>query len=101
MLAQETHWLASFWERGRGWLGRNPDPAVALGIPLCEGERLHTLGMRFPLAIAYCDSEGQVLQVLTIPPYRIAPRVPRAAIAWELVAGGLEGVTVGETLACD
>nr|WP_309698138.1 hypothetical protein [Armatimonas sp.] len=101
VLAPEARWLGSFWARGRGWLVRPPDPTVALGIPLTEGERLHTIGMRFVLTIAYCDSHGTVLCVLTLPPFRIAPRVPGATVVWELVAGGLEGVAVGDTLACD
>ncbi|WP_395143461.1 hypothetical protein [Armatimonas sp.] len=101
VLATDARWLGSFWARGRGWLARPSDPTVALGIPLTEGERLHTIGMRFALTLAYCDSQGCVLCVLTLPPFRIAPRVPGATVAWELVAGGLEGVAVGETLACD
>ena len=101
MLATEARWLVHFWERGRGWLWRKPDPTLALGIPLSEGERLHSLGLRFPLDIAYCDASGRVLRVLKLPPLRIAPAVPGATIAWELVAGAREGLEVGEVLVCD
>jgi uncharacterized membrane protein (UPF0127 family) len=101
VLATDARWLAHFWERGRGWLARKPDPNLALGIPLAAGERLHALGMHFALDIAYCDSENRVLQVLTLSPFRIAPAVPGAVLAWELLAGKLAGVQVGESLQCD
>lgn len=101
MLATDARWLAHFWERGRGWLGRKPDPSLALGIPLTEGERLHSLGMRFALDIAYCDSEGRVLALCTLGPFQIAPTVPRAVVAWELLAGQLAGLRLGERLRCD
>ena len=101
MLATDAHWLAGFWAHGRGWLARPPDPALALGIPLTAHERLHSLGMRFSLDIAYCDRAGRILRVLTLRPFQIAPRVPGAALAWEMLAGALEGIAVGETLQCD
>ncbi len=100
-LAPKTRWLVSFWERGRGWLWRTPDPTLALGIPLTEGERLHSFGMGFALDIAYCDALGRVLCVVNLPPHRIAPAVPGAIVAWELLAGALEGLEVGEVLVCD
>ena len=101
VLASDARWLVHFWERGQGWLWRKPNPNLALGIPLNEGERLHSLGMGFPLEIAYCNAAGKVLHIITLPPLRIAPAVAGAVVAWELVAGGLEGVDVGETLLCD
>ena len=101
VLATDARWLAHFWERGRGWLARKPDPNLALGIPLTEGERLHSLGMRFALDIAYCDSEGRVLALCTLAPFQIAPAVPHAAVAWELLAGQLAGLSRGERLRCD
>ncbi|WP_309717297.1 hypothetical protein [Armatimonas sp.] len=101
VVANEARWLASFVERGRGWLARSPDPNLALGIPLSEGERLHSIGMHFPLEIAYCDAAGKVLRIVTLPPFRIAPAVAGAVVAWELVPGKLEGITVGERLLCD
>ncbi|MCX6366252.1 MAG: DUF192 domain-containing protein [Armatimonadetes bacterium] len=102
-MASDARWLASFVERGRGWLFRSPDPNLALAIPLTEGERLHSIGVRFPLEIAYCDASGKVLHTLTLPPFRIAPAVAGAVVAWEWVAGKREGITVmvGETLQCD
>ena len=101
VVAREAYWLESFCERGRGWLFHAPDPNLALAIPLALGERLHSIGLRFALDIAYCDASGKVLHILTLPAFRIAPAVPGAVVAWELMAGTLEGVAVGETLLCD
>lgn len=71
---------------------------MALGIPLTEGERIHSLGVRFPLELAYCDVAGRVLQVRSLAPNRLAPPVPGARVVWELVMGGLDGVALGEVL---
>lgn len=100
VLAADARHLTGFFERGRGWLGRVPDPNLALAIPLSEGERLHSLGMRVPLDVAYCAADGRIIQVLTLPPWRIAPAVPGARLAWELLGGRLDGVAVGEVLRC-
>lgn len=98
MLAREARWLALFWERGLGWIGRAQQLDLALGIPLAPKERVHTLGVAFSLDLAYCDERGRVVHLETLSPARIGPAIAEATVVWELVAGALAGVTVGETL---
>lgn len=100
VLAREARWLAHFWERGRGWIARPANPQLALAVPLVEGERIHTFGVRFPLDLAYCDAAGLVLHRATLAPRRIGPCVPGAVVVWELTAGSLSGVLIGEVLTC-
>jgi uncharacterized membrane protein (UPF0127 family) len=59
----------------------------ALLIPRCSS--VHTFGMRFPVDIAFADSEGTVLRVIrSVPPRRIR-RCPNAEITLETHAGEL------------
>jgi len=51
---------------------------------------VHTLGMRFPIDVAFCDSEGTVLRTTTLAPWRISPIVRRAAFAIEAEAGAFD-----------
>lgn len=100
-MAADAHWLAQFWQRGRGWIGRSANRQLALAIPVVEGERIHTFGVGFPLDLAFCDATGQVLHRATLQPSRVGPAVRGAVVVWELVAGGLDSITVGESLVWD
>jgi uncharacterized protein len=50
---------------------------------------VHTFGMRFPIDVAFADSEGTVLLVIRDVPPRRSRRCPRAAVALEAHTGEL------------
>lgn len=62
-------------ERIRGLLGRGGlAPNEALLIP--RARAVHTIGMAFPIDVAYVDARGRVLEVVTMRPGRIGwPRL--------------------------
>jgi uncharacterized membrane protein (UPF0127 family) len=80
-----------------GLLGRDGiDGALAL-----PGVRsVHTFGMRFPIDVAFCDAEGRVLALRTLPPRRVTRPVRRAAVAIETEAGSFSrwGIGLGDRL---
>lgn len=63
----------SFLERSKGLLGRNGYDG-ALVLPRTRG--VHTLGMRFPIDVAFLDAEMRVLDLRHMPPWRVGrPRL--------------------------
>ena len=50
---------------------------------------IHTFGMRFPIDVAFADTDGTVLQVIRGVPPRKVRRCPKAAVALEAHAGEL------------
>src|SRR5215468_5688744 len=73
--------------RRRGLLGRDTLEG-ALVLRPCRN--VHTLGMRFPIDVAFCDVRGVVLRTCCVPPWRISPIVWHAAFAIEACAGAFE-----------
>jgi uncharacterized membrane protein (UPF0127 family) len=81
----------------RGLLGRDTVDGALLLQP---ARWIHTLGMRFPIDVAYLDSDRVVLATTTMPTWRLGfPRV-RAHSVIEARAGAMSkwGVTVGDQL---
>jgi uncharacterized protein len=80
--------------RGRGLLGRD-GIAGALWLPGVRS--VHTVGMRFPIDVAWLDDDGRVLRIRTMRPWRVSRWVRRAAGVLEAEAGTFarEGVAVG------
>jgi uncharacterized protein len=80
--------------RARGLLGRDGIDGVMVLRP-CRN--VHTLGMRFPIDVTFCDRDGIVLKITTVRPGRVSPFVWRAAMALEAEAGAAArwGLTVG------
>ena len=74
------------------------EPDEALWIEPCAS--VHTLGMRFPLAVAFVAADGRVLRVVDpLPPWRAASaRGARAVV--EAAAGAFTG-RVPELLVLD
>ena len=57
---------------------REPPPDVALHLPRCRS--VHTLGMRFPIDIAFLDARGNTIRTdRAVPPNRV--RICRRARA--------------------
>ncbi len=78
--------------RRRGLLGRD-DVEGALVLRPCR--HVHTMGMRVPIDVAFCGSDGTVLHATTLRPYRMSRPVARAAFCVEAGAGSLERWGVG------
>jgi len=75
----EVEQARSLAERSRGLLGRD---GIATGLVLRPASSVHTLGMRFPIDVAYVDKSGKVLAVITMPPGRLG--LPRLRCRWIL-----------------
>jgi hypothetical protein len=52
--------------------------------------QVHTFGMQFPIDVAFCDRDGFVLQLVTLPPKRVSRPVWRASFAIEARAGAFD-----------
>ena len=84
-------------ERRRGLLGRDGLDGALL---LQRTRWVHTLGMRFPIDVAYLDSDGIVLKTMRMGRHRIGVPVPKAHSVIEAEAGafGRWGLHVGDTI---
>jgi len=51
---------------------------------------VHTVRMRFPIDVAFCDAEGLVLRTVTLAPWRVSPWVRRSAFVVEARAGAFD-----------
>jgi len=83
--------------RVKGLLGRNGlDGAYA--IPKCKW--VHTVGMRFPIDVAYVDDGDRVIKVVSMQRHRVGLPVPKAKMVIEAKAGSFErwGLRVGDPL---
>jgi len=83
--------------RRRGLLGRD---GIAGALVLRPCRQVHTIGMRFPIDVAFCARDGRVLRVHTMPPGRVSRIVWRARFVVEAAAGSFEqwGVRRGATV---
>lgn len=84
-------------DKRRGLLGRDGFEG-AFVIERCRW--IHTIGMRFPLDVAYLDGDGTVIKVVTMCRNRLGFPVPAAAMIIEAEAGAFArwGLQVGHTL---
>ena len=73
--------------RRRGLLGRD---AFAGALVLRPCRNVHTARMRFPIDVAFCDTEGLLLRTVTLAPWRVSPIVRRAAFVIEAEAGAFD-----------
>ncbi len=82
-------------ERRRGLLGRDRVDGV-LVLPV---RSVHTFGMRIPIDVAFCDANGHVLRVSTLPPWRVATSWKAQKVV-EAASGAFAawGVSVGSSL---
>ena len=70
----------------------------ALVIERCRW--IHTLGMRFPLDVAYLDTDGTVIKTVRMERHRVGAPVKSAVIVVEAEAGAFArwGLHVGQTV---
>jgi len=80
-----------------GLLGKTTTD-TALVITPCSW--VHSLGMRFPLDVAYVDAQGTVLRAARLSPWRIGPLVRSSRFVIEAKAGSFErwGLAPGDTV---
>ena len=83
--------------RRRGLLKRDGIEG-ALVIKSCRW--VHTVGMRFPLDVAYVDDEGTVVKTVRMERHRIGVPVPHATWVIEAEAGAFDrwGLRVGDVV---
>lgn len=84
-------------ERRRGLLGRDGLEG-ALVIERCRW--VHTLGMRFPIDVAYLAHDGTVVKIATMARWQVAMPVAGASRVVEAQGGAFArwGVRVGDRL---
>jgi len=78
----------SWWQRLRGLLGR-PPMRDGEGLLLLDCDSVHTIGMAYPIDVAFLDAEGTVVRNLHLDPFRVGLGGPEAVHALELPAGRL------------
>lgn len=106
----EPHWLVrggdvlasvevarSAGARLKGLLGRD---GIEGAFVLWPAFSVHTLGMRFPIDVAWLDRSLTVRRTATVPPWRLTRAVLRAGIVLEAEAGAFERwrLAVGDQL---
>jgi len=102
VLADKLDLAETSWTRMKGLLCRKSSefpPGRGLWIAPCQG--VHTVGMSFPIDVAYLDSERRVIHVChSLAPFRVARLKFRARSVIELPAGTLARTrtTVGDVL---
>jgi uncharacterized membrane protein (UPF0127 family) len=85
--------------RRRGLLGRRGLPREA-ALVLSRCNAVHTIGMRFPIDVAFVDASGRVRKIVReLAPWRLAVS-PFASVTIEFAAGSLgqQVVAVGDRL---
>ena len=70
--------------RRKGLLGRD---GVEGALLLQPARAVHTVGMRFPIDVAFVDEKLVVLRIVTMKRWRIGRPVPRATAVIEAAAG--------------
>lgn len=90
--------IATGWrERAVGLLGRKEGGKALLLKPACS---VHTLGMRFPIDVAYLDRDLVVLKAVTMGRFRVGLPVWRARAVLEAESGSFArwGIKPGDRL---
>lgn len=70
--------------RRRGLLGRD---GVEGALLLTKARSVHTIGMRFPIDVAFCDADLRVLRTVTMPRHRLGRPCRKAHCVIEAEAG--------------
>lgn len=83
--------------RRRGLLGRDGIEGALLLVP---ARSVHTIGMRFPIDVAWLDADLRVLRTARLARHRMSRPVVRARSVMEAEAGSFArwGLIVGDVL---
>jgi uncharacterized membrane protein (UPF0127 family) len=90
----------TWWRRMRGLLGRAPIERGE-GLLILECGSVHTIGMAYPIDIAFLDADGTVVRNIgCLRPGRVGLGGPEAVHTLELPAGRLDetGIVPGVRL---
>jgi uncharacterized membrane protein (UPF0127 family) len=80
--------VADSWrDRMHGLLGRE---GLDGAILLRPAKSVHTVGMRFPIDVAFCDKALVVLRTVSVPPGRVTRPTLRGACVIEAEAGAFD-----------
>ena len=84
-----------FRTRAKGLLGRDGIDGALLLRP---ARSVHSLAMRFPIDVAFCDADLYVLDIVVLRPHRMTLPRWRARAVIEAEAGAFDrwGVRVGD-----
>jgi uncharacterized protein len=99
-IASSVEMADSPWRRFLGLMGRRELPSGS-GLFLRPCNSIHMFFMRFPLDVAFIDSDGRVLRAYHgIRPWRMSRLVRGAKAAIELPSGTLKrsGIDAGSVL---
>jgi uncharacterized membrane protein (UPF0127 family) len=77
----------SMTTRTKGLLGRD---GIEGALLLSPARSVHTVRMRFPIDVAFCNADLVVLRTVTMPPNRVSRPVWRARSVIEAEAGSFE-----------
>jgi uncharacterized membrane protein (UPF0127 family) len=77
-------------ERTQGLLGHRHGAELTGALVLRPCRQVHTIGMRFPIDVAFCDRDGVVLRTVTLAPWRVSRVVWRSGFVVEAAAGAFE-----------
>ena len=100
VLGEKVRTAGTFLSRLVGLLG-TPAIAEGEGLWIVPCRSVHTLGMRYPIDVAFLDARGVVVGILEgFPPNRVGRVFPDAGGALELRAGVLAatGTAPGDRL---
>lgn len=73
--------------RRRGLLGRD---GIDGAILLRPARSVHTVGMRFPIDVAFCDADLRVIRVVRLSRHRVSRLVWRSHAVIEAEAGAFD-----------
>ena len=87
----------SFRERSRGLVGRT---GIGGAILLRPARSVHSVGMRFPIDVAFCSRDMVVLRIVELRPARVTRPALRSACVIEAESGSFERwrISVGDRL---
>ena len=102
ILANDTEVASTTWSRMRGLIGRSArEFDSGKGMWIIPSQGIHTIGMSFPIDVAYLDCSGRVLRTYhRLVPFRVGVLSLKAKSILELPAGTLEEsrTSIGDVL---
>jgi uncharacterized membrane protein (UPF0127 family) len=101
-LAAHLSVAETYWSRLLGLMATDPaNFSAGRGLWIVPSHGVHTFAMRFPIDIAYLDSNTNVIYIAhNLKPWRVAPVSMKAASVIELPGNTLKstGTSVGDEI---
>ncbi len=100
-LAGNVRRATSFRERLQGLL-RTDDLSAGDALVFPRARQVHTVGMRYPIDVCFCDRRWRVVHVAPgLRPWRITRWVRGAYFVVEMRAGAMSSLEVGDQLSLE